>query len=700
MMRSERSLVVLMIEDDPVDAELVRRFLAQAEPDYEVEHRDRLAAGLARLDQGGVDLVLLDFSLPDSAGMDSFRAVHSRHPDVPVIVLTGNDDDELATRAVGEGAQDYLIKRQVDAALLGRALRYALERHRVESALRQSEQRYALAVRGANDGIWDWDVVAGTLYLSPRWKEMLGYAEDDLDDDPEVLFRCVAQADVETLRSALDAAVADGEQHLELEHRMVRRDRELIWVLTRGALVRDERGRLVRLAGSMTDISARKRAEESLIYDAFHDGLTGLANRSLFLDRLGVALAGLRRNPGHRFAVLFLDLDRFKTVNDSLGHGAGDRLLVTIARRLERLTRPIDTVARLGGDEFALIASGVEDSAGAAHVAERLQQGLAEPFTVGDQEVFVTASIGIALPDDDTADAEGLLRDADLAMYRAKAAGRGCYEVFDLELHRAAVALLKLETELRRAVAAGDFVMHYQPIVALRTGRIMGFEALARWMHPRRGLVLPAHFIAVAEETSLVVPLGWLVLERACGQAREWQERFPQDPPLFMSVNVSGKLFAQDGAVDHLLRILENSRLAPESLRLEVTESVVLDHGEAVMARLRLLRDMGVQLSIDDFGTGYSSLSYLQRFRYDELKIDRSFVRDLAIEDSRLIVETILQLASHLGIGVVAEGVETAEQLEHLQRLGCPFGQGYWFARPLEAEAAEVLLGAGASLPS
>ncbi|HVS14801.1 MAG TPA: EAL domain-containing protein [Thermoanaerobaculia bacterium] len=699
-MQGVHSLVVLLIEDDPVDAELVRRFLAQADPGCVVEHRDRLAAGVERLGEGGVDVVLLDFSLPDSAGMDSFRAVHSRHPEVPVIVLTGLDDDQLATRAVGEGAQDYLIKRQVDAPLLARAVRYALERHRVERALRRSEERYVLAVRGANDGIWDWDLAGRTLYLSSRWKEMLGYAENELGDDPEAMFACVAPGDVETLQSALDAAVADGEEHLELEHRMVRRDGELMWVLTRGVLVRDGERRLVRLAGSMTDISARKRAEESLIYDAFHDGLTGLANRSLFLDRLGVVLAGLRRHPEHGFAVLFLDLDRFKTVNDSLGHGAGDRLLVSIARRLERLVRPLDTVARLGGDEFALIASGVEDSAGAAHVAERLQRGLAEPFTVSDQEVFVTASIGIALPDAETADAEGLLRDADLAMYRAKAAGRGCYEVFDLELHRAAVALLKLETELRRAVAAGDFVMHYQPIVELREGRIMGFEALARWLHPRRGLVLPAHFIAVAEETGLVVPLGWLVLERACRQARDWQQRFAQVPPLFMSVNVSGKLFAQDGAVDQVLRILEESRLAPESLRLEVTESVVLDHGEVVMERLRLLRDMGVQLSIDDFGTGYSSLSYLQRFRYDELKIDRSFVRDLGLDDSRLIVETILQLASHLGIGVVAEGVETAEQLEHLRRLGCPFAQGFWFARPLDAEAAGALLGSGASLPS
>jgi predicted signal transduction protein with EAL and GGDEF domain len=354
--------------------------------------------------------------------------------------------------------------------------------------------------------------------------------------------------------------------------------------------------------------------------------------------------------------------------------------------------RPSDTVARLGGDEFAMLAHGVREGAEAAHIAQRVQERLADPFVIDGQDVFVTASIGISLPDLAGASADGLLRDADLAMYRAKATGPGQYEVFDLELHRAAVQLLKLETELRRGVASGDFVMHYQPIVSLTSGRIAGFEALTRWQHPERGLVAPAHFIALAEETGLVVPLGWLVLERACSQACAWQERFPADPPYFMSVNVSGKLFGQDGAVEQLLRILEASRLPPESLRLEVTESVVLHHGEEVMRRLRLLRDFGVQLSIDDFGTGYSSLSYLQRFRYDELKIDRSFVRDIDVDDSRAIVETILSLASHLGIGVVAEGVETEAQLSRLRDLGCPHGQGFWFAQPLDAPGAEALL--------
>jgi len=697
-MSQRPELRVLLIEDDPGDARLVRTLLGRAQDLHAtVVHRDRLAGGLERLAEGGIDVVLLDFSLPDSTGLDSFRALHGARPEVPVIILTSLDDDSLAVRAVAEGAQDYLVKRDTDTRLLTRALRYAIERHRAERAMRESEERYALAVRGASDGLWDWQVTAGTLYLSPRWKAMLGYGADEIGDRPEDWFDLVVEADRELLRSAIASRPRDHEEHFEVEHRMRHRDGREIWVLTRGVVVRDAGGKLVRLAGSQTDISARKRAEQQLLHDALHDGLTGLANRTLFLDRLTMAVAQRRRGVGRaEFAVLFLDLDRFKTINDSLGHSAGDRLLVAIARRLEQLMRPTDTIARLGGDEFAVLARDVRDGPGAAHVAERIQESFARPFEIDGQEVFASTSIGIAMPDPEGSSADGLLRDADLAMYRAKAAGRGRYEVFDQELHRAAVALLKLETELRRAVAQDEFVMHYQPIVALDSGRIVGFEALARWRHPERGLVAPAHFIAVAEETGLVVPLGWLVLRRACNQARDWRERFPAKPPLFMAVNVSGKLFAQDGAVEQVLRILEQSRLPPEGLRLEVTENVVLDHGEDVMRRLRMLRDFGVQLSIDDFGTGYSSLSYLQRFRYDSLKIDRSFVHDIEIEDSRAIIETILSLAQHLGIGVVAEGVETPEQLARLRGLGCPLGQGFWFARPLDAAGAESLLVADA----
>ena len=692
----EEPVRVLAVEDSPEDAALVRSVLA-GEPGARIELtiRDRLESGLEHLEREEVDIVLLDFSLPDSKGLDTFRRVNAEHPEVPVIVLTSLEDDAVAVQAVAEGAQDYLAKRYLDGRLLTRSIRYALERHRSEEALRESEERYALAIRGANDGLWDWNLESGALYLSPRWKMMLGYGIYEVGERPDDWFQKVHPDDIDELRSALQAHFEGDDEHFEHEHRMITRGGEIRWMLTRGVAVRDEHGQVTRMAGSLTDVTARKMAEQQLVYDAFHDGLTGLANRALFIDRLGVVLAARRRQPQFRFAVLFLDLDRFKNINDSLGHTTGDKLLQDIARRIEKTLRPGDTIARLGGDEFAILLSHVDDLGDAVHVAERIQEIISTAVVISSHEVYVTASIGIALSSDETRGPEDILRDADIAMYRAKAAGRARYEVFDSEMHRHAVRLLALETELRRAIEREDFVMHYQPIVALANGRIVGFEGLVRWNHAERGLVAPGHFIGLAEETGLIVPLCWYTLRECCRQASRWQAMFPQDPPLFMSVNVSGKLFMQPDAVERLVAILEDSRLPPSSLRLEVTENVVVDHGDEVMTKLTRLRALGVQLSIDDFGTGYSSLSYLQRFQYDSLKIDRSFVSTMGLtRDSRNIVKTILNLADVLGIGVVAEGVETEEQAIRLRQMECPLGQGYWFARPLNRDAATDLIAA------
>ena len=688
------TLRVLLVEDSPEDARLITTLLRRATGrPFEIEQRDRLEAAIRCLDERPADVVLLDFSLPDSRGLETFRRMDEAHPEVPVIVLTSLEDDILAVRAVGEGAQDYLVKRDVDTRLLVRSIRYAVERHRAEEALRRSEARYALAVEGANDGLWDWDVAGSSVYLSPRWHGMLGCDDGEVDGSFEGWLRWVHPEDREALRAALDAHFKGDGCHFELEHRMLHRSGGVRWVRTRGAVVREQDGAVSRMAGSMTDVTDRKRAEEQLLHDAFHDGLTGLANRALLVDRMNVTLAAQRRDEASPFAVLVLDVDRFKNINDSLGHALGDELLVQLGMRLQEVVREGDTVARLGGDEFAVKVNRVRDAGDAVYVAERIKGALSRAFILGEQEVFATASVGIALSAEGAVSADGMLRDADIAMYRAKASGRARYEIFDRDMHRAAVRLLSLETELRRAVDQGDFVMHYQPIVNLDSGLIVGFEALVRWSHPERGLIAPANFIAIAEETGLIVPLGWWVLERACLQAREWQLRFPADPPLFMSVNVSGKLFSQADAVEGVVRILERADLQPESLRLEVTESVVMEHTEQAIRKLLELRAFGVQLSVDDFGTGYSSLSYLQRFRYDSLKIDRSFVSSMVTAgDSSAIVETILGLASSLGIGVVAEGVETAEQVERLRQMQCPLGQGYWFARPLAAGAAEELL--------
>jgi diguanylate cyclase (GGDEF)-like protein/PAS domain S-box-containing protein len=697
--RTDDRVRVLLVEDCPEHADLIRAKLARSRRlRADVTHVDRLEKGLSRLKTGGFDVVLLDFSLPDSFGLETFRRANNAAHRTPIIVLTSLDDNDLAVQAVREGAQDYLIKREADTRLLVRSILYAIERQSAEDALRDSEERYALAVRGANDGLWDWDLEADRVFFSPRWRSMLGFNINDVGDSPREWLDRIHPDDRPPFRRHLDAHLSGASDHFEFEHRMRNSAGEYIWVLARGVAVRDEQGKPYRMAGSQTDITARKRAEHQLQHDALHDGLTGLANRVLFMDRLACALADLQRRAQPHFSVLYFDLDRFKNINDSLGHTVGDKLLVGIARRLEHFLRPGDTVARLGGDEFAILIHRVEDASGAIHVADRIQEVLSMNFSIDGHDVLVTASIGIAHSSTGYTNPEELLRDADIAMYRAKAEGKARYEVFDRDMHHSAVALLKLETELRRSVHRGDFLMNYQPIVSLEHGRIVGFEGLVRWQHPDRGVVTPDHFIAIAEETGLIVPLGWWVLRESCRQTRRWQRRFPSEPPLWISVNMSGKLFMRSDMVDELLSILDETGLEPRSLRIEVTENVVMDHADIAVRNLMELRALGVQLSVDDFGTGYSSLSYLQRFHYDSLKIDRSFVSKLGTAgDSRAIVETILNLANSLGIGVVAEGIETAEQVDRLRRMQCPHGQGYWFSRPLTDRAAEELI---ASAPS
>ena len=689
-----KPLSVLLIEDSPEEAELIQAMLAQSRRErVNVEHVTRLGDGLARLASAPADVILLDFSLPDSKGLVSFERARAAAPHVPIVILTNLDDEETALSAVREGAQDYLVKRQVDNELLLRSIRYAIERMHSESALWESEERYALAVSGANDGIWDWNLTTGAAYFSPRWKAMLGYRDDEIGRDIEEWFSRVHPDDDTGLRKALEAHLTGREAQFEHEHRMLDKNGTPIWVLSRGLAVRDAGGKATRMAGSLTDTTARKRAEQQLLHDALYDALTQLPNRTLFLDHLGLAMEQARRRKDSLVALLFIDLDRFKNINDSLGHSVGDELLVELARRLSQFLRPGDTVARLGGDEFAILLNDIHGAGDATRVAERVQELIREKLVIGGREVFTSASIGVALSNPSYKAPEEILRDADTAMYRAKAAGRGGYQVFDQTMHRSVVALLKLETELRQAVEKKQFVMHYQPIVSLEDKRIVGFEGLVRWRHPDKGLVSPSRFIAVAEETGLIVPIGWWVLQQACRHAREWHRVVPMTPPLYVSVNVSGKVVMQPDMYDRVVTILGETGLSPTSLRLEITENVIMDHGSLALEKLAQFHRLGVQFSVDDFGTGYSSLSYLQRFSYDTLKIDRSFISGMdAAGDASAIVKTIVALANMLNISVVAEGVETAVQLERLREIGCSHAQGFWFSKPVDRAAAQAML--------
>lgn len=434
-----------------------------------------------------------------------------------------------------------------------------------------------------------------------------------------------------------------------------------------------------------------EETKEHFRHAAFHDSLTGLPNRAMFSELLKAELQTSKRTKDHRFSVLFLDLDRFKNINDSLGHTHGDLLLVAFAERLERTLRPVDTLARFGGDEFAILLSGIVDTTDAVRVAERIQAELSVPFDLDRNSAFATASIGIALSSSGYDRPEDILRDADIAMYRAKENGKARYEMFDHGMHARAVQRLQLESDLRQAVERKEFCIHYQPIVALDSGRLAGFEALVRWNHPRRGLVSPLDFIPVAEETGMIVPIGQFVLEEACKKVREWQLASPSHRSLSLSVNLSARQVAQPDLLDRIKTALDQTKLAPHCLKLEITESVVMENAEAAVMMFKQLRSIGVQLSIDDFGTGYSSLSYLHRFPLNYLKIDRSFVMRMTDNDNA-IVKTIATLAQNLGMEVIAEGIETEEQHRQLKELGCEFGQGYLFSRPVDEDGVLNLL--------
>ena len=556
---------------------------------------------------------------------------------------------------------------------------------------KESEQRYALAAAGSNDGLWDWDLVSDVFYASERWKLMLGLPAEAPLARADDWFSHVHAEDLVELRTVLDRHLAGEAPHFEHEYRMTHRDGSDRWILCRGVAVRNEAGSPVRMAGSHTDITERRRIQDDLAHAALHDDLTGLANRTLFTALLERSLARARRSHAYVCAVLFVDIDHFKLVNDSLGHLVGDKFLVSMGKRFHEHLRPGDVLARLGGDEFAVLLDDISDLEMATAIADRLHSSLLQPIDLEGREVYTSASIGIAFGSSRYLRSEDLLRDADTAMYRAKALGRSQCQIFDPSMHASAIQRLTLETQMRRALERQEFSVAYQPIIQLDSNEVCGFEALVRWERPDGTATQPSEFIPVAEETGLIVPLTNWVLKEASRQVAEWQKAFQR--PLTLTVNISAKLFDRPLLVDEVRSAIVDSGLLPRTLRLEITESFLANGSDAVVQRLDELRSIPVELYLDDFGTGFSSLSYLHRYRLDALKIDQSFISRMGgmFNDSP-IVSSIVNLARELGMGVIAEGVETAQQASQLMALECPHAQGFLFSRPLPAADAYAFL--------
>ena len=520
---------------------------------------------------------------------------------------------------------------------------------------------------------------------------MLGYEESQIGISPDEWFKRVHPDDVMQLKAELNAHLKGDTPLFQSEYRMLHKNGQYLWMLSRGVAIRDTEEHAYRVAGSQTDISLQKQAEARLAHDAMHDALTGLPNRILFLDRLEHAIRRAKRSKDRLFAVMFLDIDRFKLVNDSLGHANGDKLLASIADRLQRCLRPEDTVARLGGDEFAVLLDGISAAADTTRVADRIQKELAQPHILDGHPVSVSASMGITLSSANYEHADDMLRDADTAMYRAKTMGKAQHQIFDAGMHAAVSSLLELEADLRRAIQNEEFQVYYQPLISLASGAVMGTEALLRWQHPKRGLLPPSAFITILEETGMIVPVGEWVLRTACKQNKAWQDAgFPH---LRVAVNFSARQFQIKNLAELIQRVLAETGMPAETLELEITESTALKDAKLTLEILDQLHKLGISISLDDFGTGYSALGYLNRYPFQTLKADRSFISDIP-GDSKdtAITAAIIAMAHSLKLRVVAEGVETSEQLDFLRSNNCDEVQGFLFSRPVPSEELANLL--------
>ena len=687
---------VLLIGDDAPTVDQIRAALAEADNDaFDVECVRQLSEGLARLGKGGIDAVLLGLSLPDSQGMQTFDKIFAAAPDVPILILGGDANQTLAKQAVGRGAQDYLPPGHLDSYSLARALRNGIERKAVEDALYVEKERAVVTLNSIGDAVLCTNIEGRITYLNLVAESLTGWPREEATGRllAEV-FRIIDGATRKPARDPMEMAVEQNKTvGLTVNCVLVRRDGLESAIEDSAAPIHDRAGRIIGAVIVFHDVSAARAMSVQMTHSAQHDPVTNLPNRLLLNDRITQSIA-LARRQNRPIAVLFLDLDRFKYVNDSLGHAAGDELLQSVSKRLLGSIRGSDTASRQGGDEFVILLPEIGHREGAATSAKKILLSLSAPHSIGGRDLHIDGSIGISVYPDDGDDAETLIKNADTAMYRAKESGRNNFTFFKAEMNWKAAQRQSLEGRLRGALDQEEFVLHYQPKVNLDTGEITGVEALIRWPQPDRSLMPPVQFVPVAEDCGLIVQIGRWVMREACRQARGWQDAGL--PFKRVSVNVSASEFRDKGFVESVRTILSETGLEARYLDLEVTEGVLMKDAESTGAVLQELKAMGIHFAVDDFGTGYSSLSYLQQFPIDVLKIDQSFIRRITINpEDTPIVSAIIDMGKNLRLRVVAEGVETQEQLAFLQAHHCAEGQGYLFSRPVAAAECAHLLQMG-----
>ena len=694
-MTGESITRLLLVEDDPGAVALLRSMLnGRRSPGTEFTHVGHLGAAEKHLTEHAVDVILLDLGLPDAEGLEAVRRIRAAAPQTPLVVLTGLDDDALAVQALQEGAQDYLVKGQIEPRGVLRALRYAVERKIIEKALLQEKEHAQVMLNCIGEAVVCTDTAGNITFLNLVAKNMSGWSWQEAAGRPMArTLRILDATSRQTIRNPMAIATANRSVRLPPNCILIRHDGVEIPIEDSGSTIYYREGQPAGAVIVFRDVSAARAMSLELTYSAQHDFLTGLPNRLLLNDRIHQAIALAPRHNKH-VALLFLDLDGFKHINDSLGHPIGDKLLQSIARRLVNCVRASDTVSRQGGDEFVVLLAEADQWEDIAVTARRILHAVAEVHSVEQHDLHVTTSMGVSVFPDDGLDAETLIKNADTAMYQAKENGRQSCQFFKPEMNARAVERQSVEESLRRALELKEFVLHYQPKVNLRTGAITGGEALIRWMHPTRGLILPAQFIPIAEDSGLILPIGRWVLREACRQAQAWVDAGL--PLTTVAVNVSSMELQQENFLAGLFAILEETGLDSRFLEVELTESVLMSYSESAASILQSLREKGVQVAVDDFGTGYSSLSYLQKFPVDALKIDQSFVSQIsAARDNAFIVTAVISMARSLKLRVIAEGVETLEDLAFLQAHQCDEGQGFYFGPPVPAEQFAALLERG-----